>query len=77
MNRQQVFSYHLWRELQGEEKEEFLGVKIEGMKEYTIWKLIPERDLYHISVVILGKCIDVIYKRGSLEGNIIKRRQRW
>jgi hypothetical protein len=77
MNKQKVFSYHLWKEYQGEEKEEFLGVKIEGMKEYTIWKLIPESDLYHITVVILGKNFDIIYKRGSKEGSIQKRRQRW
>jgi hypothetical protein len=77
MNRQKVFSYSFWKEYQGEAGEKFEGVKIEGNNTYAIFRKTPEQDIYHISIVILGKNFDIIYKRGSKEGSIQKRRQRW
>ena len=73
MNMQKVFSYHLWRETQGEDGMRFLGVKVEGNKTYSLFKKIPEQDLYHLSLVVFGKNIDIVYKKGSKEGSLIKR----
>ena len=73
MNKQKIFSYHTWKETQGENGMRFLGVKIEGNHTYSVFQKIPDRDLYHITFVILGKTFDFIYKKGNTEGSLIKR----
>jgi hypothetical protein len=74
MNKQKILSYHFWKEYQGEEGEQRLGVIEEGNKTYSIFKKIPEQNLYHITIILFGKDIDIIYKKGSKEGSIVKRR---
>jgi len=73
MNKQRIFSYWFWQEKQGEAGEQFLGVKIEGNKTYSVFRKTPERDLWHLTIVLLGKNFDIVYKKGSKEGSIIKK----
>ena len=54
------FGMHLWKEFKGQLGKKLVRIEVNGDRMHYVYEPIPDRDIFHISVVIFGKCHDVV-----------------